>query len=613
MPRSKPRSKPTAEPAPPVLSLKEELALKRKVAQERKDLMQFSIYTVFGAVALGLPLMLVADPKVGLGAIVAVLCISFSYKYPRAGLWMFIAYLPFNGTVTYGLAGGSSLFQLAKDVFYIPALIALVQECRRNKLPLIIPKQLSAPLGILTVFSVLTVFVVNGWQQLNPSSVGTLAQKFQFILGQLHLTQPISVQGWHLPLGMISEAIGNGLQHVSQPIFTLAQQADKAVADKPLLIGFLGLKVLLGYIPLIFCAYYLLRDKKDLHWLMRVTCVLIIICCALGFIQYRMLETGKCVGTSGLGKSGAALFKATLDARCFVGGSLLYTPEQGVIRLPGTFVAPWQWGWYLISSGFFSFATAFSDPKFVWRNVGLAAMASTFIMAVVSGQRIALGIVPLTFILLLFLTGQIVNLKRFLPIGVGLAILLAIAMAANPTVVQERIDSFESRWNAAPPQAFIVNQFNQSVSELQGSLLGKGVGRATNACRVFGKVRLVETFYPKLLYEIGPLGVLAFIAVVSVLTIQTFRAYRSVKDQSLRSYGACFWVFVLFISINTYYYPLDVDPVAVYYWFFAGVLLKLPELDKQERLLQAATLAPEPGSRGVKGRQIKQEAVPNEA
>jgi hypothetical protein len=41
------------------------------------------------------------------------------------------------------------------------------------------------------------------------------------------------------------------------------------------------------------------------------------------------------------------------------------------------------------------------------------------------------------------------------------------------------------------------------------------------------------------------------------------------------------WVFVLFISYNTYYYPLDVDPVAVYYWLCAGIIFKLPILDKQ--------------------------------
>jgi hypothetical protein len=99
-----------------------------------------------------------------------------------------------------------------------------------------------------------------------------------------------------------------------------------------------------------------------------------------------------------------------------------------------------------------------------------------------------------------------------------------------------------------------------------------------------GEAKLVETYYPKILHEIGPAGTLAFLALVTSLTIFTFKAYRSVKNRSFRSYGASFWVFILFISYNTYYYPLDVDPVAVYYWLVAGLILKLPELDKQERL-----------------------------
>ena len=74
---------------------------------------------------------------------------------------------------------------------------------------------------------------------------------------------------------------------------------------------------------------------------------------------------------------------------------------------------------------------------------------------------------------------------------------------------------------------------------------------------------------------------LLLLAVVTTLTIATFKAYRKVKDKNLRGTGAALWVFVLFISYNTYYYPLDVDPVAVYYWFMAGVILKLPELDKE--------------------------------
>jgi hypothetical protein len=56
----------------------------------------------------------------------------------------------------------------------------------------------------------------------------------------------------------------------------------------------------------------------------------------------------------------------------------------------------------------------------------------------------------------------------------------------------------------------------------------------------------------------------------------------------------------LFISYNTYYYPLDVDPVAVYYWFVAGMILKLPLLDQQtadELSVDSSTISSRRGSR----------------
>ncbi len=197
----------------------------------------------------------------------------------------------------------------------------------------------------------------------------------------------------------------------------------------------LGLKVLLGYVLIIPCVYYLLRDREDVYFLLRLQVVLILIGCGLGFIQFLMLKTGICQGTIG---EGADLFKASLEARCFVGGSLLHTPEQGQIRLPGTFNAPWQWGWFLISSGFFAFGTAFSDRSPLWRIVGLVSLAAVGVMAVVSGQRIALVLVPVTIVGLLILTGQVANLKRLIPVGIGLALILTVVMAQNPAVVSER-------------------------------------------------------------------------------------------------------------------------------------------------------------------------------
>ena len=513
----------------PTLTLKERLEQKRKATKARQELTNLLSKAGGVGIVLAIAVFPVAGIKLAIPAVMGVIVMALSYKYPRQALFGFIFYVPFAGTVTY-LLGGNAILQLAKDGFYVPAVIALWQKCRQQNLPFIIPKGIKTPLFILLTLCICTLLFVNAVQQFNPPPP------------PLFKTPPKS-----MPIGM----------------------------------GILGLKVFMGYIPLITCAYYLIRNKKDFLFVSRMQVVLILICCILGIIQYALLVVGICKGTRGA--LGQDLFKATLDARCFIGGALVFSPSQGMIRLPGTFVAPWQWAWFLISSTFFTFGPGFSDPSILWRMVGLVSLATVFANAVISGQRIALALVPACLVLLLLLTGQLANLKRFIPIFGGLILILTIAIVSNPTVVQERLDSFIGRWNASPPYLFITDQFEE-VSHNTKNPLGNGLGKATNSARIMGPTRLVETYYPKVMFEVGILGVLAFLGLVTTLTICAFMTYRKVKNRNFRGYGAALWVFILFISYNTYYYPLDVDPVAVYYWFFAGVLFKIPEVDKLERL-----------------------------
>lgn len=507
--------------APPQLSKKEQRKIAREKAQDRQRVMSFVVPVVVACTVLAAIGSVVAEPKLGVAGGFAVACLALSFKFPRYAIYGFVFFLPFSGTVTYAL-GGSSILQLAKDAIFFPALLAVFIFCMKYKQTLIIPTMMKIPLTIYGTYLAAVLLFVNGSQQLSASG------------------------------------------------------------EMPILVGVLGLKAQVGYLLLITCIYYLIRTKKDLYFLLRSQVVLIIICCGLAFMQYMMLRTGRCVGTVGTGED---LFRASLEARCFVGGSLLYAPSQGQIRLPGTFVAPWQWGWFLISSAFFTFGTAFNDRSLIWKIIGLASMAMVFVMALLSGQRIALALVPFTIVLLLFMTGQVANLKRFLPIGIALAVILGVAATQYPDVVAERLDSFQSRWSAAPPQDFIMHQLEWAMNAQQG-FLGRGVGRATNAARIFGDTVLVETYHSKVLYETGIFGLISMLAVYTALVIASFQAYRSIKDPNLRGYGASMFVFVLFISYFPYYYPLDVDPVNVYYWLAVGIVLKLPDLDRQERLAQ---------------------------
>jgi len=475
--------------------------------------------TVAIAAIAGLTVSWLGGLTVGLLIAAIILCSALSYWHPRTGLWLFLIYIPLSGTVVYSIGQGNPGYHLFKDAFYIPALIALLRSPGLWSQFKSLIKPLLIPLLALLIICLTTFILVNGYQTLQDYTT-----------------------------------------------------------EHPLLIGLLGFKVLMGYIPLIFCGYYLIRDRQDLLFLQRLHIVLIVLCCTLALLQYRFLVTGLCPGSFELGTY--ALDKATLEAKCLVGGALLYNPEWQLIRLPGTFVSPWQWSWFLISSAFFSYATYASDPTHRWRLCSFVSMAYIFIVAMVSGQRVAIVLVPVVFLVLVLLTD---GRKRWIPIKLGISAFLYFVLAGKLIDLQQPLESFLNRWQASPPYQFILGQFTWTLNQHQG-WLGNGLGRATNSARILGETQLIETYYAKLLYEIGPLGVVAFGIFISMVAFLTFKAYRSLQNSELRRLGLCLWVFIISLGYNTFYYPLDVDPVAVYYWLLAGVLLKLPVIDSKKPL-----------------------------
>ncbi len=539
----------------------DKLAQKKQAQLAKSKLTLALSSSLIISILIGLPLGLFIAPKTGLMIALAITCAILSYLYPRKALWAFLVYLPFGGTITYWLGEGNLLFQLAKDIFYIPALIGLIVECRKKGLPFIIPRQLAYSLGLVLFFALLTLVFVNGYNQFFLPDCDSLSISERFV----------------------KDEGGQFILNENQKVLLATCKQ-----DNPLLQGLYGLKIFLGYVPLIFCTYYLIKDKKTLFFLGRLLVVLCLICCLLGLAQYWMLKTGRCASTSDLGASGDRLFKATLQGKCLVGGALLYTPEQGVIRLPGTFVSPWHWAWFLSANAGISFAVAFCDPAFLWRISGVVSLGLVFINSIICGQRQAIAFVPLIVSVLLISTGQLANFKRSIVTILGISIFLFVGLSSlNPTFIQERVNSFVGRWNQAPPQQFIIGQFEYAISQQKG-YLGRGLGTATNSARSFGPIAFLETYYPKLWYEIGPFGLLAFIILTTHLTYLSFKTTWSIKDKAIRNFATCFSVFIPIMGYFTFWYPLDTDPVNVYYWLFAGTIFKCGEVDKQEQKAKAS-------------------------
>jgi hypothetical protein len=488
-------------------------------------------------ILISLILGIVFDKKAALLGIFAIPAMVASFINPRLGLLALIIYLPLSNTVAFAVVKvfkvvgnfirydqSYPLYKLAKDIFYFPALAGILIKTKTFKQlsPQIKPFLITA--SILLASSLFTFLFIN------------------------------------LPQGGIAT-------------------------------GIVGFKTLLGYIPLILCGYYLIDQKRDLFVVNRLLIVMILVCCSLALVQYLLLTQGICPDNEFLNqlqvivpKTEVKFYpditaKATLKAQCFVGGSLLYNPGQDLIRLPGTFSDPWQWGWFLVSSSIISYAASFSDPEKRWRVAGWIAMVLVFLATLVSGQRLPLLLVPLFYLILFIVTSK---KKQQLPLKLGIISVVSLIAALLIPFIRERGLNFIDRWLYSSPIDFVTKQMGWIFKYVQ--IFGFGLGEASSgARRLAGEegTRLIETYYAKLLYEIGIVGFIAFMSMVTILCIITFKAYLKVKNPALKHWGLCIWIFLLFISYNPYYYPLSVEPVSVYYWLFAGLLLKLPEISEK--------------------------------
>ncbi len=271
-----------------------------------------------------------------------------------------------------------------------------------------------------------------------------------------------------------------------------------------------------------------------------LTYLLALICCTLCLVQFLLLTTGICAGNRGL--LGEELYRATLEAKCFVGGALVFSPEVNMIRLPGTFVSPWQWNWFLIANSFFTLASAVSESNRNWRIISLITSGFVWAVAIISGQRITLFLVTLIFLLLLSVTNLVNDINWLkdpylmaIRIAIRVAFVMIIFLLLNPKEMVLTAEYINSGID------FIVAQFQEAIAANQ-VFIGHGLGTATNAARIFGKIRLIQTFYPKMLYEIGIFGVLIFLAVVTNLIFLTGKCLQLLKDKKLISLGFFFVV-----------------------------------------------------------------------
>ena len=353
------------------------------------------------------------------------------------------------------------------------------------------------------------------------------------------------------------------------------------------LVGLIGLKVWLFYLPLFVLGYHLIGSRAQLVRLAQITLALGMIPVLYGIAQAGLIYRGYtdlAYALHGPAAEAATQLFARFDA---AGGT-------GLVRAPGLFTFPLQYSMLLLVLLALAYALwSGGDPKRRHSLWHAGALTTVAVALITSGARAVYVLLPGYFLLALLLDGRwhriwkpLLVLVVLIPASVGTLIWL---MGSTVTDFVNFAAGIASLYLKPGGESSLINQFDYA---LRLTWLGMGTGMNTSQARYglgpevsssYANLAFnagVESFPGKAILEIGMPGLIVAAALLGWLLLSGYRRLRELRDPSLRAFGIGLLSFLAIVVAYLYKGTvLDYDPLNVCFWLFAGILMKLPELE----------------------------------
>jgi hypothetical protein len=348
-------------------------------------------------------------------------------------------------------------------------------------------------------------------------------------------------------------------------LLVVFESANPAIPDP--LIAAIGAKVWLLYMPLAFITSAAINSEEDLRWFLRFNVIIGLAPIAIGLLQLIGIQT------IGVESTAAALYGSSLGENDY--GLFGNLGEYGSLyRINSTFSAEGQYYIYTLVLVAMSATMAISDPVRKWRLCAMAILLVAIVGAFLSGARGAVIFVPIVLVPIMLLSGRIAEL---LLLGCVLPVLYVAALTAAGIDVEMVVN------DAAGFTTYYAEEYgwNMMLGVLMDNPLGAGTGMNTSAARyAFGPLGPqwagVENYYLKAVYELSVLALPAVLLLLWLPIVEGVKLAASSLSTEVRRCAAGFTGFFTLVALlSVRAWPLDVDPVSVYFWVFAGVLFKL--------------------------------------
>ncbi len=353
-------------------------------------------------------------------------------------------------------------------------------------------------------------------------------------------------------------------------LLVLAQMANPGVPNA--LVALIGAKVWLFYLPLYVLSFALVTSRRDVIFLLRLLTVLATIPCVVGIAEYvlaQFLDYRAVMQTI----YGAAAVRATQE---------FTTREVGagfIERIPSTFTFVAQYFSFTLAMMVPCYAVWRTDPSASWRRLGKWILVVVIAASLLSGSRAAFVLVPFLLVLMYGLDRGFSGVLRAC-IYLGGVVLAALAISRSTVVaLYEHVSELFSLYAHQ-------TAYGGLVQAILTAPLGNGTGTNTGPARyAFEKPELfspIENYYAKAVHELGIPGLLLTWGLLAALIWQGLKK-RRLKDRGLRACSAVLVAFLITVAVYSFKgWFIDLDPLNVYFWVFAGVLAKLPYLQAAE-------------------------------
>ncbi len=345
------------------------------------------------------------------------------------------------------------------------------------------------------------------------------------------------------------------------------------------LVGLIGMKVWLFYIPLFFLGYHLVRNRDHLFKVLGLMSLVAIVPAVIGLVEVVLYYTGHAQIV--YDAYGASAAPATQNFTTFMlsGGCTIR-------RVPSTFSFFYQ---------YYLFGAAMVAVSFAWwrggRPAGRQLWAAgvvfllIFLAAMFSGVRLGFIVIPLLVLAAILLAIRSPNRLPWVAVAAA-AVCLAIAGGAAVSVCGFAAHISEAVQSESKP--VVVTSVGDAVHK---TWLGLGAGSDSTAARyAFPNVELQtsvgavqESWYVKTYLELGVFGLAIVVALLGTILYRATRVHLRIRDPRLKMVSAAILAlmgWVLIYCLKAQYF--DLDPINVYFWLFAGMLMSLPRLERRE-------------------------------